>query len=544
MATGGPPAPSPPNLVTKVELTISCENLMDMDFFSKSDPVCALFLYTPDSIWYELGRTETIQNCLNPKFSKKFVVDYYFETVQRLKFSVYDIDNDSHDLNDCDHDFLGEFECTLGQIVSNRQMTQPLLLTNKEPAGHGTITIFAEEVTDTRVANFEVSARGLDKKFLRSCDPFLEFYKKSESGWQLAHRTEVVHNNRNPVWIPFCITLRSLCDGDLEKPIKVKCYDHYVNGSHELIGTFKASLAEMLHAGCTFPAEFQCFNEQKLRKGNYKNSGVICIRRCQMEKVYSFLDYILGGCQINFTIAIDFTQSNGVPSSPNSLHYTSPEGFNEYLHAIWAVGHVVQDYNRTKMFPVFGFGAQIPPSSEVSHMFPVNFNPSDPFCAGIEGVVQAYQQCLPCVELWGPTNLSPIIKHVSCFARQALHQNLAAEYFVLLIITDGIVSDMDQTRRAIVKASHLPMSIIIVGVGAADFRAMEFLDSDDHLLRSPSGKAAARDIVQFVPFRKFQDNRVALAQSVLAELPDQVASFFRAYKLKPPNLTDVPETTQ
>uniref|UniRef100_A0A8C6LXG4 Copine-3 n=1 Tax=Nothobranchius furzeri TaxID=105023 RepID=A0A8C6LXG4_NOTFU len=524
----------PPNLVTKVELTISCENLMDMDFFSKSDPVCALFLYTPDSIWYELGRTETIQNCLNPKFSKKFVVDYYFETVQRLKFSVYDIDNDSHDLNDCDHDFLGEFECTLGQVsFTSYAVEKPL------------DSMLLLQVTDTRVANFEVSARGLDKKvILGSCDPFLEFYKKSESGWQLAHRTEVVHNNRNPVWIPFCITLRSLCDGDLEKPIKVKCYDHYVNGSHELIGTFKASLAE-----------FQCFNEQKLRKGNYKNSGVICIRRCQMEKVYSFLDYILGGCQINFTvgsIAIDFTQSNGVPSSPNSLHYTSPEGFNEYLHAIWAVGHVVQDYNRTKMFPVFGFGAQIPPSSEVNILlFLLNIGGTlqnkGPFVnviLCIVGVVQAYQQCLPCVELWGPTNLSPIIKHVSCFARQALHQNLAAEYFVLLIITDGIVSDMDQTRRAIVKASHLPMSIIIVGVGAADFRAMEFLDSDDHLLRSPSGKAATRDIVQFVPFRKFQDNRVALAQSVLAELPDQVASFFRAYKLKPPNLTDVPETTQ
>uniref|UniRef100_A0A8C6M1P4 Copine 3 n=1 Tax=Nothobranchius furzeri TaxID=105023 RepID=A0A8C6M1P4_NOTFU len=538
MATGGPPAPSPPNLVTKVELTISCENLMDMDFFSKSDPVCALFLYTPDSIWYELGRTETIQNCLNPKFSKKFVVDYYFETVQRLKFSVYDIDNDSHDLNDCDHDFLGEFECTLGQIVSNRQMTQPLLLTNKEPAGRGTITIFAEEVTDTRVANFEVSARGLDKKVILGYLFNVTNLQVTDDFWLIFYLIlQVVHNNRNPVWIPFCITLRSLCDGDLEKPIKVKCYDHYVNGSHELIGTFKASLAEMLHAGCTFPAEFQCFNEQKLRKGNYKNSGVICIRRCQ--KVYSFLDYILGGCQINFTvgsIAIDFTQSNGVPSSPNSLHYTSPEGFNEYLHAIWAVGHVVQDYNSSAPLCIS--------SQQVSHMFPVNFNPSDPFCAGIEGVVQAYQQCLPCVELWGPTNLSPIIKHVSCFARQALHQNLAAEYFVLLIITDGIVSDMDQTRRAIVKASHLPMSIIIVGVGAADFRAMEFLDSDDHLLRSPSGKAATRDIVQFVPFRKFQDNRVALAQSVLAELPDQVASFFRAYKLKPPNLTDVPETTQ
>lgn len=77
------------------------------------------------------------------------------------------------------------------------------------------------------------------------------------------------------------------------------------------------------------------------------------------------------------------------------------------------------------------------------------------------------------------------------------------QYYVLLIITDGVITDMDQTRSAIIEASRLPMSIIIVGVGAADFSAMEFLDSDDKLLRSPSGDVAARDIVQFVPFRQF-----------------------------------------
>lgn len=78
------------------------------------------------------------------------------------------------------------------------------------------------------------------------------------------------------------------------------------------------------------------------------------------------------------------------------------------------------------------------------------------------------------------------------------------QYFVLLIITDGVITDMDLTRTAIVEASRLPMSIIIVGVGGADFDAMEFLDSDDKLLRAPNGDVASRDIVQFVPFRSFQ----------------------------------------
>lgn len=64
---------------------------------------------------------------------------------------------------------------------------------------------------------------------------------------------------------------------------------------------------------------------------------------------------------------------------------------------------------------------------------------------------------------------------------------------------------MDETRNAIVNASRLPMSIIIVGVGGADFTAMEFLDGDDGQLRSLSGEPAMRDIVQFVPFRQFQN---------------------------------------
>lgn len=63
---------------------------------------------------------------------------------------------------------------------------------------------------------------------------------------------------------------------------------------------------------------------------------------------------------------------------------------------------------------------------------------------------------------------------------------------------------MDETRHAVVQASKLPMSIIIVGVGNADFAAMEFLDGDNRMLRSYTGEEAMRDIVQFVPFREFR----------------------------------------
>lgn len=51
-------------------------------------------------------------------------------------------------------------------------------------------------------------------------------------------------------------------------------------------------------------------------------------------------------------------------------------------------------------------------------------------------------------------------------------------------------------------ASVLPMSIIIVGVGTADFTLMETLDADTVALEA-NGVKQQRDIVQFVPFNKF-----------------------------------------
>lgn len=52
-------------------------------------------------------------------------------------------------------------------------------------------------------------------------------------------------------------------------------------------------------------------------------------------------------------------------------------------------------------------------------------------------------------------------------------------------------------QAALVQASKQPMSVIIIGIGNADFTEMNALDSDGALLQS-FGQTATRDIVQFV----------------------------------------------
>uniref|UniRef100_A0AAY5F4B3 Copine-2 n=1 Tax=Electrophorus electricus TaxID=8005 RepID=A0AAY5F4B3_ELEEL len=506
------PALGPQHCVTKVELSVCCASLLDRDVASKSDPFCVLFQEV-DGSWAELSRTETAVNNLNPVFGVKFQVDYHFEEVQKLKFAVFDEDKCSSQLYE--HDFLGEFICTLGVIVSNKKLHRPLVLANGKPAGKGAITITAQELSDNRIITLSMCGRKLDKKdFFGKSDPYLEFHKQGEDGkWMLVHRTEVIKNTLDPVWKPFTVPLISLCNGDVDRNIKVLCYDYDNDGGHDFIGEFYTTVTKMNEAQ----------NSTRTYRGLRAWWG--SVRGKVITRDYSFLDYILGGCQLMFTVGIDFTASNGNPREPSSLHYINPLGSNEYLSAIWAVGQIIQDYDSDKMFPALGFGAQLPPDWKVRGSGGIG---------SVEGIVQAYSTCLPHIRFYGPTNFAPIISHVARFASQAVQQDRASQYFTLLIITDGVISDMDETRDAIVQAAKLPMSIIIIGVGNADFAAMEFLDGDSSVLRSYTGEEAVRDIVQFVPFRDFRNApKETLAKSVLAELPQQVTQYFKQRNLSP-----------
>ena len=101
-----------------------------------------------------------------------------------------------------------------------------------------------------------------------------------------------------------------------------------------------------------------------------------------------------------------------------------------------------------------------------------------------------------------------------------------------MILTDGIINDMVDTIDLIVEGSKLPFSIIIVGVGNADFSNMEELDGDMIPLVNSFGEIRKRDIVQFVEFNKFkaQDSENCgphLAEEILKEIPRQVEEYYQ-----------------
>lgn len=90
---------------------------------------------------------------------------------------------------------------------------------------------------------------------------------------------------------------------------------------------------------------------------------------------------------------------------------------------------------------------------------------------------------------------------------------------------------MQQTCDKIVEASYLPLSIIIVGIGTADFSLMDILDGDKFPLKNSKGELRKRDIVQFVRFEDFKkhnaiDYGTDLTEEVLKEIPTQVEEYY------------------
>ena len=71
----------------------------------------------------------------------------------------------------------------------------------------------------------------------------------------------------------------------------------------------------------------------------------------------------------------------------------------------------------------------------------------------------------------GPTYLAPVVQEIAAYAEKEVSQS-SQHYIIGLVIVDGIVNDVDSLIEKLIDIGHLPLSIVVVGVGPTDFRLM------------------------------------------------------------------------
>ena len=136
-------------------------------------------------------------------------------------------------------------------------------------------------------------------------------------------------------------------------------------------------------------------------------------------------------------------------------------------------------------------------------------------------------------KLHGPTYFHHFIEKINNKVLKQVEEKNFDIYHILMILTDGIIEDTDATINALVEASFLPISVIIIGIGNADFTNMNILDADDVPLYDDNDRKASRDLVQFVPFNKYKNDPIKLAEEVLEEIPRQIVEYYQHQNISP-----------
>lgn len=128
----------------------------------------------------------------------------------------------------------------------------------------------------------------------------------------------------------------------------------------------------------------------------------------RFKRHFSFLDYLRGGLELQLMVAVDLTRSNLGQTNPKSMHsVVSTEEETAYASAIRCLGEVMSVYATDNSYPIYGFGAKIPPThSVVSNCFALTGDFFQPQVDGVEGMLKAYHRALRVCHLHGPSYLA------------------------------------------------------------------------------------------------------------------------------------------
>ena len=532
----------------QVQLTFSAVDLPNVTALGlgQTDPFLVLHLLGVDGRSQEVGVSEVIMNSTDPHWATHFTLQYTFEVAQCVRVECYHKHATTATTGvRTKHQYMGAVQFNLSEVMTTTGAEFKRNFSRGMPEAK--LIVRGEAVASTRdvfIGKFQCT--GLNRMnglgIFGKSDPFLVVSKMFENGtYGVAYKTMHISSELNPRFPECRVPLVPLCNGDIDRPLKIEVFDHESSGEHKFMGEVNTTLRLLMQNGAT--TGFDILEPMKKTKSGYTNSGKLKCIDARLEHHPSFTEYLRGGLEMSLMIAIDFTASNGDPRDRRSLHHLDParQFMNPYQAAIVNVGKVLEPYDHDNKIPVWGFGARIRAAdgsyTPVQHCFTVAEE-----AAGYMGVLGVYEDVMKHVGLSGPTLFGNIIDTAGVIAASTGCAQAAQKYNILLIITDGIINDMEATKAAIAMASGQPLSIIIVGVGSEDFSSMKALDSDGKLLSTASGKhKSERDIVQFVAMRDFAGKpETALAAEVLAEVPTQVLQFMAKRGIMPNKAPVIP----
>jgi len=522
------------------------------------------------------GRTETIQNTLSPLWTKYFILDYELGKEVFINVSIYDADNKNEKMGWAELELgsiLGKSR-NRSSIPMPRGFKGRLIV-HVAPFPEETRNS-KRKVQMSLSANLQQKASSFyeihRRDHFRSGSIWHPIFRsdivKKNDGPDWAECSIFINDlvmqhddkkiDQNEASRKFNSSLTKNPD-PFKTPLLIRVWDHNKRTRNKLLGTIETDLESIIYVFEKGSKEFKLSKKEKVLDSIVKINSVQIIgetsngeendrkswsstsfssitemlpceppsfcgnpstvehepRSLPLQKSFTFVDYICGGCELDLMVAIDFSSSGGVSRETQR---------EEYEKAIVAIGDIVTRYDTDKMYPVWGFGKEF--EGVVRHLFQVGRSDK---VSGLSGILEAYESTFDIGEsVSEPVVLTQVMQKAAKCAvsnlQEALNKNMMS-YSLLVILTNGNVESVEKTKEKLRHISNAPLSVIIIGIGENSFVDMDELDDFQE-------EEGGRDICNFVAFDSTQ-NRSEFTRAALNEVQGQLVSYFSIRDMPP-----------
>ena len=521
----------------EIQLIFCARKLENVDgIFDKSDPQATLYEQLPETRWAEVGKTELIQNDLNPNFSLPVILNYTPEKNQVVRVDINDLDDGKPTL-------IGGLTTELKVILEADQkegFTAKLMNKKNKPTGLINIkySIIEKFIPDYV---FNVKAAKIENtEWFSKSDPFLTFsrpmkhYAKEnankipKNGWILVHRTNHFADNLNPDFEPFEFSSARFCYSDLDCLIKLQIWDYSKKGNHELISTGDFTLRQIVSGKIK---QIKTFNAS----GNA--AGTIIVE--SLTKIQASLGSIVEtGIELDFVFGVDFSGSNGRRDDAHHRHrIVEADGeagdgektveMNVYQKLLKVFEDLLKSSHTGGRLEAYAFGCRSPSKGFFSPYELIPLGENQGVIDGYGAFLGSYNNSAGHLEPAGPTTFTGVLQKAIENAYKSRERGATKKYNLVVYITDGCPVDEDEFIDALIEASTLPISVIFVGVGEANFGDLIAIAEAVEILEGSTGAKLARNMSKFCHYPEGgEEPGKALADVIERCFPTQVREYF------------------
>eukprot|EP00826_Nyctotherus_ovalis_P008322 TRINITY_DN1214_c0_g1_i1.p1 TRINITY_DN1214_c0_g1~~TRINITY_DN1214_c0_g1_i1.p1 ORF type:complete len:644 (-),score=151.19 TRINITY_DN1214_c0_g1_i1:94-2025(-) len=517
----------------RIELRIRCEGLPSS------------FLAQEKSLLYkvELGNgqqvlkwSQKLETNSESRFSNAYILPYEMGTNNDIKASLYSFEggkeSDSRVL-------YGTATMSLDEAILAQDNTVRSKVAVVDKAHAEEETYVALQVGEKKQETFaqltvqlEVSECGLKGPLYYAC------YQRTSDGTKLIYQSEMVEERKARVFTFHPLILSS-------ENFEGKWEDKTLSFDFEDASRKPDKQRKQIAASCTAAIKNLITMQNQVLPVDKRDAkfGTLNLRHRSFENIITLGDILFSEMRFVPVIAVDCSLGNLTFDSLKCMHHFDKIRPNYYIEALKAVeSRVAPFYSR--MF-AYGFGAKVVPKrSKLTDCFSLNGNIFNPSIRNKDELVESYVKSIKKVELCLPVNYTGVIKVAKEMAQLELKRfaqnynnakhmlssmkagSLLRNYYVLYILTAGVLDDPEEAFLECLSIPELPLSIVFIKIGNQQMKDVD--DLGELKKRLEQYQSQKRKFVSLVEFDRVYNDLENFGKFLISGVPTQVLQFLKA----------------